>query len=58
MKNTLSTFGIARSLRIKCCPYNNTLAEATFKIFKTEFINDEIFNLLEELNYKLDNYVN
>lgn len=33
---TLKTFNISRSLSIKGCPYDNAVAEATFKIIKTE----------------------
>ncbi|MBV4441751.1 DDE-type integrase/transposase/recombinase, partial [Clostridium tyrobutyricum] len=31
-------FHIKRSLSIKGCPYDNAVAEATFKIIKTEFV--------------------
>ena len=34
----LKTFGIKRSLSMKGCPYDNAVAEATFKLMKTEFI--------------------
>lgn len=34
---TLKTFNIERSLSMKGCPYDNAVAEATFKIIKTEF---------------------
>ncbi len=33
----LSTFKIQRSLSAKGCPYDNAVAEATYKVFKTEF---------------------
>ncbi|BET38916.1 hypothetical protein SAP269_15050 [Spiroplasma ixodetis] len=36
----LLAFNITRSLSKKGCPYDNAVAEATFKTFKTEFIND------------------
>ena len=35
----LDVFHIKRSLSLKGCPYDNAVAEATFKIFKAEFIN-------------------
>lgn len=56
--DTLSTFGISRSLSMKGCPYDNAVAEATFKIIKTEFVYGETFENLDELNYKLYDYVN
>jgi transposase InsO family protein len=34
---TLRTFKIKRSLSMKGCPYDNAVAEATFKIIKAEF---------------------
>ena len=39
----LGTFGISQSLSRKGNPYDNAVAESTFKIFKTEFINIRIF---------------
>jgi len=45
----LDTFTISRSLSKKGCPYDNAVAEATFKIIKTEFIKNERFESLEEL---------
>ena len=33
----LTTFNIQRSLSKKGCPYDNAVAEATFKVVKTEF---------------------
>lgn len=35
---TLETFCIERSLSMKGCPYDNAVAEATYKIIKTEFV--------------------
>ena len=40
----LEVFQIPRSLSMKGCPYDNAVAEATFKIFKTEFINKNNYN--------------
>ncbi len=49
----LDTFGIKRSLSRKGNPYDNAVAESTFKIFKTEFINNSIFSTLNELEVEL-----
>lgn len=53
----LETFGIERSLSHKGCPYDNAVAEATFKIIKTEFVWNETFADLKELKLKLWDYV-
>ena len=39
-------------------PYDNAVAEATFKVIKTEFVWNETFHTLEELKIKLWDYVN
>ena len=54
----LSTFNIKRSLSAKGCPYDNAVAEAGFKVVKTEFAFNRIFNSLEELERELFDYVN
>lgn len=54
----LDTFGIKRSLSAKGTPYDNAVAEATFKIIKTEFAFNKRFNSLEELERELFDYVN
>jgi putative transposase len=54
----LETFNIERSLSMKGCPYDNAVAEATFKIIKTEFVKNTVFNTLEELQLKFYDYVN
>ncbi len=54
----LETFNIQRSLSMKGCPYDNAVAEATFKIIKTEFIRKRHFISLEELSKELYDYVN
>lgn len=54
----LNTFEISRSLSKKGCPYDNAVAEATFKIIKTEFVKNERFDTLNELKFKLADYVN
>ena len=56
--NLLKTFNIERSLSAKGSPYDNAVAEAAFKIFKTEFIFNRRFNSLEELERELFDYVN
>ena len=50
----LDVFQIKRSLSRKGNPYDNAVAESTFKIFKTEFINNSIFSTLNEL----EDYIN
>jgi transposase InsO family protein len=54
----LDRFDIERSLSNKGCPYDNAVAEAAFKVVKTEFAYDRIFNSFEELDYLLYDYVN
>lgn len=53
----MQTFKIKRSLSQKGCPYDNAVAEATYKIIKTEFAFNKIFNNFEELKVELENYV-
>jgi putative transposase len=55
--DALETFNIQRSLSMKGCPYDNAVAEATFKIIKTEFVKDQHFDSLEELTRELHDYV-
>ena len=57
ISEALETFGIQRSLSMKGCPYDNAVAEATFKVFKTEFANQVHFASLEQLALELDDYV-
>lgn len=54
----LETFHIKRSLSKKGCPYDNAVAEATYKIIKTEFAFNRIFQSFEELEIELFDYVN
>nr|WP_286641847.1 IS3 family transposase [Spiroplasma ixodetis] len=54
----LLAFNINRSLSKKGCPYDNAVAEATFKTFKTEFINDRNFTSLIQLKLELFDYIN
>lgn len=53
----LKIFDIERSLSNPGHPYDNAVAEATFKVFKTEFCN-KIFDSPEQLKMKLFDYVN
>lgn len=57
IEEALETFGIERSLSRKGCPYDNAVAEATFKSIKTEFINEYHFKDLEELEWRLAEYI-
>lgn len=54
----LNTFNIKRSLSMKGCPYDNAVAEATFKTIKVEFIYGRNFSSLDELAIELEDYVN
>ena len=56
--DALKTFNIQRSLSMKGCPYDNAVAEATFKIIKTEFVDGRVFSSQEELDLELFDYVN
>lgn len=58
IEELLEAFEMERSLSHKGCPYDNAVAEATFKVIKTEFIWNETFHTLEELKLKLWDYVN
>ena len=55
--DVLETFQIKRSLSMKGCPYDNAVAEATFKIFKTEFVRNKQFEDLNDLKLQLQEYV-
>lgn len=58
IEETLTAFDITRSLSRKGCPYDNAVAEATFKIIKTEFVRQKTFANLHELKIQLADYVN
>ena len=58
IEEVLETFEIKRSLSKKGCPYDNAVAEATFKVIKTEFAFNKVFGSLEELQMELFDYVN
>jgi transposase InsO family protein len=53
----LDSFGIERSLSLKGCPFDNAVAEATFKVIKFEFIYRRVFNSPEQLSFELADYV-
>lgn len=55
--DVISTFQIKRSLSLKGCPFDNAVAEATFKIFKAEFVYGRNFQNLSELKIELSDYV-
>lgn len=55
--DAIETFNIQRSLSMKGCPYDNAVAEATFKIIKTEFVKGRHFDSLEDLTKELHDYV-
>ncbi|UJF33753.1 IS3 family transposase [Paenibacillus hexagrammi] len=57
ISEALQTFQITRSLSAKGCPYDNAVAEATFKIFKTEFANQVHFHTGQQLAVELYDYV-
>ena len=40
------------------CPYDNAVAEATYKVIKTEFVKNQRFETHEQLGYELADYVN
>ncbi|TXC81567.1 IS3 family transposase [Metabacillus litoralis] len=54
----LTKYKIKRSLSHKGNPYDNAVAEATFKILKTELIKGKQFQTLEQLALELFDYVN
>ena len=53
----LEVFGITCSLSQAGCPYDNAVAESTYRSFKLEFIRQETFQSLEELALKTKDYV-
>ena len=53
----LAGFQISRSLSIKGCPYDNAVAESTFKMIKAEFVYRRRFDTLEQLQAELADYV-
>ncbi|SFR72017.1 Integrase core domain-containing protein [Anaeromicropila populeti] len=57
MDEVLNAFQIKRSLSQKGCPYDNAVAEAGYKIIKTEFALKRVFSNLEKLKRELSDYV-
>jgi transposase InsO family protein len=53
----LQAFEIKRSLSEKGCPYDNAVAESTYKSLKVEFVYPNHFKTLEQLNIQLFDYV-
>ncbi|WP_081415176.1 IS3 family transposase [Ectobacillus panaciterrae] len=56
-KGSRSQDKIRREIRKAACPYDNSVAGATFKIIKTEFMKDRHFDSLEDLTRELQDYV-
>lgn len=55
--DVITTFDIRRSLSLKGCPYDNAVAESTFKIFKAEFVYGRNFSNLNSLKLELSDYI-
>lgn len=53
----MDTFKIQRSLSMKGCPYDNAVAEATFKLIKTEFVKHRQFRSLNHLMFELSSFI-
>ena len=53
----LESFQISRSLSMKGCPYDNAVAESTFKMIKAEFVSCRRFDTLDQLQLELADYV-
>lgn len=43
---------------MKVFPYDNAVAEVTYKLIKTEFVNNKRFGTQEKLGYEFADYVN
>ncbi|CAM3739517.1 Integrase catalytic domain-containing protein [Erysipelothrix urinaevulpis] len=57
IEDLIDTFGISRSLSEAGVPYDNAVAEATFKSIKTEFVYPNRFETLQQLKQELSVYV-
>lgn len=57
IEEILQTFGITRSLSKKGCPYDNAVAESTYKSVKIEFVYPQRFETLKDLERELFDYV-
>ena len=53
----LNGFGITRSLSKKGFPYDNAVAESTYKFVKVEFVHQYQFKTLAQLRLELFDYV-
>ena len=53
----LNSFEITRSLSKKGCPYDNAVAESTYKSVKVEFVHQSQFETLAQLRLELFDYV-
>ena len=53
----LNGFEITRSLSKKGCPYDNAVAESTYKSVKVEFVHQSQFETLAQLRLELFDYV-
>lgn len=53
----LKAFDIVRSLSKKGCPYDNAVAESTYKSVKVEFVYPNSFETLQQLELELFDYV-
>ncbi|WP_106396145.1 IS3 family transposase [Enterococcus timonensis] len=58
IEEIIGAFGITRSLSKKGCPYDNAVAESTYKSVKVEFVHQFRFESLEQLELELFDYVN
>ncbi|WP_425380674.1 IS3 family transposase [Spiroplasma endosymbiont of Stenodema calcarata] len=56
--NFLTKNNIQKSYSKPGCPYDNAVAESTYKIFKTEFIKNNKFKNIEQFKLKLFDYIN
>ena len=54
----LETLAIERSLSKKGRPYDNAVAEVTFKTFKKEFVYQQVFGPMDQLKLGLYDFVN
>ena len=57
LEELIETFGISRSLSEAGVPYDNAVAEATFKSIKIEFVYPNRFENLQQLKQELSVYV-
>lgn len=56
LDDCFKTFNITRSLSKKGCPYDNAVAEATFKTIKTEFVKGQDFSSTTQLQQAFSAY--